>query len=423
MACEWTFHALAGACAWHAAVNGNLQLLLSSWICGTLNDTIFMALPVLSADNFWQSSCAALNLTPRMPFYITHVYLVFLYASAAAARRLRLPYASEAAFAGLAAHLLYAPYDVNGPRYLWWFWHDSDPAIRARMANAPVASSIWVLTFSAAHTALSRFVDDAGLSLARDVVRPALALVGDALAPVPSPLARAATSLASLVDRHALARLVRLPALAKVAVCGLLCPPLFVSVMSALQLASLDVLGVPAHRTYCATIAAYAALLARAAALRHSAAPPLDARAALSDRVLYRALAAHYVVHLAVAALGDASAHVVTGCRQRVGRVGDAPARDLTAHEREETVVAPPEGGTPALYSKFDFAFVARDEDGALDANGERVVAPDPADELARDWYTVRGVPRPPRMGGRAAEVAAIAAFAAGGLSLFRVAW
>ena len=381
VACEWSYFAFAAACAWHARRNKQATLLASSWICGTINDTIFMALPLLSADNFWQAgNNASINLTPRMPLYIPAVYNVFLYASAVAAQRTGLGRVPEAALAGLLAHFLYGPYDVNGTRQVWWTWHDSDPAIRERFLNAPLASSVWLITFSAAHAFLARWVQE---------TFPHLSL------------------------------------LAKVGVVGTLCTPLFVSVMSVPQILVRDELGIVSRKTYAFTLAAFALAVqwGRAAAGGATTRPAAAPNAVSSDRVLMAMLTMHYAVQWGVAAFGQPTKCVVTGSHQRVGRPGDEPAKDLMGHEREDTVEAPPQGGTPALYSKHDYAFVAREEDGRLDASGSVIVAPDPDDPVKRDWYSIRGVDRPPELGGRAAEVAGVSAFAALGLGAYRWAW
>ena len=54
---------------------------------------------------------------------------------------------AQACLAGLLSHVFYGVYDVNGPKYLWWTWHDGDPSIRERQGNAPLGSSLWILTY------------------------------------------------------------------------------------------------------------------------------------------------------------------------------------------------------------------------------------------------------------------------------------
>ncbi len=126
------------------AGHANLLICVAALVAGTGNDLIFMALPVV--DTFWQGQ-ASIMLTARLPLYIPCMYVAFMYWPTVGVRRLGLGRWSTAALTGLVACLLYAPYDILGIKFLWWTWHDSDPAIAARLLGAPVSSSLWVLTF------------------------------------------------------------------------------------------------------------------------------------------------------------------------------------------------------------------------------------------------------------------------------------
>ena len=106
---EWTYRVTAWTCLWHAVRINALPIWFSSWMCGTFNDCLFMWLPF--CDNFWQAQ-ASVMITPRLPLYIVEMYATMLYMSTTAARQLNLPYASEAALAGLLAHVLYDGYDI-----------------------------------------------------------------------------------------------------------------------------------------------------------------------------------------------------------------------------------------------------------------------------------------------------------------------
>ena len=130
----------------HARRAGRVNLLIcvAALVAGTANDLIFMALPVV--DTFWQAQ-ASIMLTPRLPLYIPCMYVAFMYWPTVAVRRLGLGRWSTATLTGLVACLLYAPYDIVGIRFLWWTWHDSDPAIAERLLGVPVSSSLWVVTF------------------------------------------------------------------------------------------------------------------------------------------------------------------------------------------------------------------------------------------------------------------------------------
>ena len=435
-ACEWIYRLVTWACAAHAHRTGNWQLFFSSFMCGSFNDAFFMAMPF--ADNFWQSSNAAIYLTPRMPVYIVEMrvysprdetpdtlqtnavatlgnrYAVIMYASTTAARRWNLPYASEAALTGLLAHFLYGTYDINGPRYLWWTWHDSDPAIGARQLNAPIGSSVWILTYCAIHAAVNRWTNDASASLTRDLVQPLLNLLATVLKrPLPATLTNLATSLAAAIDRVVHARLVNAPSLLKIVFTGSVCTPLFMMAMGQFQIFSLDIIGVPGQRTYRFALALYAALLARAAVLKQFNPLALPTEHREANFRLLSWLSAFYAVQLTVAALGKPKAHLVTGCHQRVAPKGKFRINDIMGFEREDACACatPETGGPPELNSRYDYAFAGTQEAGTYDANGRKIVPPNPADSVASEWYTIRGVERPKELGGRAAEVMGVGIF------------
>ena len=144
---EYVVIASAVTALYHARRSGRGHLLIwfAALAAGTGNDLLFMALPWV--DNFWQAQ-ATVMLTPRLPFYIVCMYIVFMYWPTVAVRRLNLRAMPAAALTGLAACLLYAPYDIVGAKFLWWTWHDTDSAIAARILGAPASSSLWVLTFT-----------------------------------------------------------------------------------------------------------------------------------------------------------------------------------------------------------------------------------------------------------------------------------
>ena len=150
---EYVIIACAALALIHALRAGRANRLIwaAALIAGTANDLIFMALPVV--DTFWQAQ-ATIMITPRLPLYIPCVYIVFLYWPTVGVRRLGLGRWPAAALTGLVACLLYAPYDIVGAKFLWWTWHDTDPAIAERLFGAPLSSSLWVLTFTGAFALL-----------------------------------------------------------------------------------------------------------------------------------------------------------------------------------------------------------------------------------------------------------------------------
>ena len=139
----------------HAKHNGRLYLLawVSALVAGTANDAFFMWIPIV--DNFWQAQ-AAIMLSPRMPLYISCVYINFMYFATVAVWKLKLPHLAEAVLTGICAELIYAPYDIVGIKFLWWTWHDTDSSISMRLFGVPIGSSLWVVTFTATFAYLFR---------------------------------------------------------------------------------------------------------------------------------------------------------------------------------------------------------------------------------------------------------------------------
>ena len=360
--CEWAFRLLNLACLRHAARTNQLGLWLSGWIAGTANDCFFMALPF--CDNFWQAQ-ASVMLTPRLPLYIVEMYACLMYVSTSAARRYAGlgPYA-QAALAGLLAHCFYGVYDVNGPRFLWWTWHDGDPAIRKRRANAPYGSSLWILTYVALH------------KLLRD----------GALAP----RLRPTTKYWARAGKRAW----------QLAGAGLLCTPLFMGLMGALQLASRDTLGVPGKRTYRLAVALMAGLVARGVhrAVRTAASAGRHVRVVrtaavkAADATLLRWLCAYFAAMAGCLAFGDPRKHVSTGVHQRCGT--GARARDVMGFAREDELDA--DAGGPVAASAGDYALAPADAAARrATANGaEAARLPTRAAANrgpARAWYSVYG--------------------------------
>ncbi|CAE7430819.1 unnamed protein product [Symbiodinium natans] len=158
------FSLLHAVCESRAAEFRRLKLIwVATFIVGTVNDYIFMILPVV--DNFWQAQ-AVLMLTPRMPLYIPCVYNAFMYWPTVAAARVfchtrRCPMA-EAGLAGLLAALFYAPYDMCGARFLWWTWHDTDAGVALRWLGVPGGSTAWTITFTFCFSLLLRLGHDSG---------------------------------------------------------------------------------------------------------------------------------------------------------------------------------------------------------------------------------------------------------------------
>jgi hypothetical protein len=334
---EWMFVLFAAIALWHATRCGRAHVLVwvGALVAGTANDLIFMALPLV--DNFWQAQ-ATIMLTARLPLYIPCVYICFMYVPTVAVWRLGLPPLAGAAATGLLAAVFYGPYDIVGADFLWWTWHDTDRAIEHRLLGAPIGSTMWVITFVAAFSyPLRRVIDRGPVDGRRFAV--GLALVA---------------GLSSLV---------------------------MVAQITLLQ--QLDG-GVPGVRGLVVVVVAYALVVAhrwrsRVAAVR-----------AASDRVLFGAVAAYFLVLVAIMAVFDPATHRSTSVHQTYGRC-HVEAKDITGHTRFEFLCAQ------------DF-----DEDFTFDC----------VDELPRDgdqWYTVCG-----RAHDRLAQrLLAISGLAALGIALF----
>jgi hypothetical protein len=176
---EALFIAGAAVAFTHAWAQGEARRRhILAWVlallAGTANDLTFMALPLV--NNFWQAQ-ATVMLTPRLPLYIPCVYVCFLYVPTVSVWRANLPPLARAALTGLAASVFYAPYDIVGAKFLWWTWHDTDPAIANRILGAPAGSSMFVIGFAGAFAWLLGRVVDRDPAVSRATIVKGFALV------------------------------------------------------------------------------------------------------------------------------------------------------------------------------------------------------------------------------------------------------
>ena len=91
--------------------------------------------------------------------------------------RLGLSLWPRAALSGLAAIIVYAPYDIIGAKFLWWTWHDTDGPIVNRLLGVPIGSTMWVITFVATFAWLMGRVLDRDREVSRRTCAIALGLV------------------------------------------------------------------------------------------------------------------------------------------------------------------------------------------------------------------------------------------------------
>jgi hypothetical protein len=308
-------------------------------------------------------------LTPRLPLYIVSMYAGVIYTSTTAARRYGFGYLAEAALVGLFAHLIYNVYDTNGPRYLWWTWHDGDPSIGVRHANAPTSSSIWILTYLACHSLLARWVNDPAISLATEFSNnilkniPLERIIKDEN--LRTRLTDFILKMLGFLDTFH-NHLIRLPNVMKIAFCGTLCTPMFMILMGQAQIFSLDKIGIPGRRSYNLLILVYFLLVMNAFTKNEG----------------------HWTL------LGNPLSHISTGCHQTYARRGEHIAYDLVGLERDDCV----SGDGPHQNSRFDYAFPCKEDEGLIDAGGNEIIYPKlEADRDLKhahhEWYTVVGIP------------------------------
>ena len=370
--CEWCYRLTCWAALAHAVRTDRVKSWCCGWLCGTANDIFFMFMPF--CDNFWQAQ-ATVMITPRLPLYIVEMYASVMYYPAVAAsvfaRWAHIPPFAQACLAGLLAHVFYGVYDVNGPKHLWWTWHDGDPAIRERAGHAPLGSSLWILTYCGLQSFLNAWMLRGPGATLRGSVPPSVwdlgavsnlrqLLAAGRASPAAAPLLarllphaagpgpgggpgggaaeRALLRGAALIDALQ-AALNKAPDAVQIGFRCVVATPLFMVLMGVGQVLSLDLLGIPGRRTYALTLGAMVAVVARAvragratvlardyhggggqAARRKKSGllgSGLPAAYAWPNRVLFvTAVCLHFSLFTAVNILGVPAAHVSTGIHQ-----------------------------------------------------------------------------------------------------------
>lgn len=152
-------------CLSHAfrKAHGSVHVLLASWFGGVLTDFAFSVLP--NGDNFWHAQ-ASLMLTSRVPLYVPCLYSLMLYIPYELMRKAQLPLAARAGLGGIFAALLLNPYDNLSSVFLFTTWHDSDPAISARLAGNPAGNLLFCLGFGSSFHVLLAAPSRAAAALA-----------------------------------------------------------------------------------------------------------------------------------------------------------------------------------------------------------------------------------------------------------------
>ena len=298
---EYLFIACALVALGHALRQGERRgMHVLAWVAalvaGTANDLIFMALPLV--DNFWQAQ-ATIMLTPRLPLYIPCVYICFMYTAVVSVWRLQLPPLARAALSGLAASVFYAPYDITGAKFLWWTWHDSDMPIANRILGAPIGSTMWIITFTAAFSFLLNRVIDKEL--------------GKQGAPRIS---------------------------AKAFCKGLAMVAAFSSLLMVLQMTVLQQLdgGVPGIRALCFVVLLYTAIVLFG--WRRAAAPwQMTGRAARADRLLNVSVCVYFLTLFVIGVVFDPATHKSESVHQTYGAC-HVTATDIAGHTRYKFLCA-----------------------------------------------------------------------------------
>lgn len=364
---EWGYRTSAIIGLLHAIKTGRKKSWCAAVVCGTANDIFFMFMPF--CDNFWQAQ-ASVMITPRLPLYIVEMYACVMYYAPVAAslfsRSMGMNPIGQACLTGLLAHLYYGVYDVNGPRYLWWTWHDGDPSISQRQANAPLGSSLWILTYCSLQAFLNSWILRAkGARLTGSVAPSAFSMSAvSALASVPTSWANSSIgqkifpmfgAVASRIDM--LQQLLgRSGDTVQILFRAAVATPVFMVMMGQLSFFSLDKLGVPGQRTYVFTLVLMIGVVVQQmiAGSKRGSAPPLPAAYKGANRLFVLAALGHFALHTCINYYGTPEIAVSTGIHQQV--TTDAKittAYDIMNWPREEELR--PNG--PHTFSKHDYVF------------------------------------------------------------------
>ncbi|CAJ1330885.1 unnamed protein product [Effrenium voratum] len=332
------FAFLHAACESNPKEGRRLMLIwFATFIVGTVNDYIFMLLPVV--DNFWQAQ-GLVMLTPRMPLYIPCVYNAFMYWPTVSAARVfyhaRQSALAEAGLAGLLAVIFYAPYDMCGARFLWWSWHETDPGVALRWLGVPGGSTAWTITFTFCFSLLLRLGSDCGWSQTKT-------------------LALACWST-----------------------------PLMLVVLNLCTVIGLDRIGMPGPQTVLAAAVCCIALVVAAPKLKawpERKANPLNGPEHWSVRT---AMCTYFMTLILVGLLFSPEKQVSTGVHQQFGPC-DATDVDLMGYERKRYICR---DRFPSAYFHFNCT-------ASLEASGRwaRVAPEEGMRDGVSSWYTICGQP------------------------------
>jgi hypothetical protein len=416
---EWGYRASALIGLYHAFKTGRKKSWVAAVVCGTANDIFFMFMPF--CDNFWQAQ-ASVMITPRLPLYIVEMYACVMYYAPVAAslfsRSMGINPIGQACLTGRLAHLYYGVYDVNGPRYLWWTWHDGDPSISMRQANAPLGSSLWILTYCSLQAFLNSWILRAkGARLTGSVAPSAFNMSAvAALTSLPAGLANSSIGTKVLPLLNAVANRIdllqqflgRSGDTVQILFRAAVATPVFMVMMGQLSFFSFDKLGVPGQRTYFFTLALMIGVVVQQliAGRKRGGSPPLPAGYKGANRLFVLAVLGHFTLHTLINYYGKPETACSTGIHQDVTTDDKiTTAYDIMNWPREEELR--PNG--PSTFSKHDYSF--HPADGVGKPASAIAALPEGPQSL---WYSVYGKQHRDRtfewsMGSRLAAMGSIA--------------
>jgi hypothetical protein len=394
---EWGYRAGSLVAWYHAIKTGRRKSLAAAVICGTANDIFFMFMPF--CDNFWQGQ-ASIMITPRLPLYIVEMYAcVMYYAPVAAslfARSTGMNPVGQACLTGLLAHLYYGVYDVNGPRYLWWTWHDGDPAISERQCNAPLGSSLWILTYCSLQSLLNSWILRAPGARLTGVcapspfdmsATPAIAALVKQLVPASyagSTPVQLLQTAGRVLDQLQVA-LGRSGDSMQILFRAIVATPVFMVMMGQLSFFSLDKLGIPGQRTYKFTLTLMIGTVVQQliAGRNRTPSPPLPESFRGANRLFSAAVLGHFALHTLINIYGTPETAASTGIHQDIRPAEKvATVKDIMGWPREEEL----HPGGPTKHSVHDYSFQPVEGE----EKPEDAIEPLPEGPQAL-WYTVYG--------------------------------
>ncbi|XP_031618054.1 uncharacterized protein LOC116337539 [Contarinia nasturtii] len=148
--CELNFLIGASLMLAHAFVTGGRWpwLFFASMTHGFVIELISYFAPFI--ENFWHAQGIITFFDRRMALYIAILYPMFYYHASWTVSKMKLKsQLVEHMAVGLMTVLVDMPYDIIGPKFVHWIWHDTDPNIYDRHYWVPWNSYYFHLCFSA----------------------------------------------------------------------------------------------------------------------------------------------------------------------------------------------------------------------------------------------------------------------------------